>query len=94
MSQDLTQKVSISMHIPDRVVHNLHQLGNSDHFVILVDIDFMAKSTNKHAYHRNVYSYNEAEWIFLVITLYRMASYIKPNYVGEDKRISWVRGDW
>ena len=37
-------------------------MRTSDHLVISVDIDFMVKSTNEQPYHRNVYSFNNADW--------------------------------
>ena len=37
-------------------------LGKSDHMVVSVDVQFVAKSTNEHPRHHTVYSYSKADW--------------------------------
>ena len=37
-------------------------LGNSDHLVVSVDVDFIDKSNKEHPYHRTVFSYSNADW--------------------------------
>ena len=41
---------------------NIAKWENGKTMVVCVDVKFVVRYTNDHPYHRNVYSYSEAEW--------------------------------
>ena len=69
ISNDLTQIVNFSTRIPDCDSHSPALLdshsppvGNSDHVIVSVSIDFQIKSKQDAAFLRVTYDYSRADW--------------------------------